>query len=118
MDIALPAYSWSIVFRNKEFYQVENDLSENDLKSCSFLRPVGNHLYEVTQDTVVFDLFLRPGDEIRAEAIDKELLQDAAKLAQKAVNTDSFSVALFELSESEIKNYDHETIEAVYGYYY
>lgn len=117
MDIALPAYSWSVIFRNKEFYQLENHLGENELKQQSFLKSTGNNIYQVTQDTVYRNLYLRPGDEIRAETINKDLLQEAAKLAGKAVNTDSFSVALFELSETEIKNYDHQTIEAVYNSY-
>lgn len=117
MDIALPAYSWAIIFRDKQFYQIYNHLSESDLKKYSFLRSTGNHLYQVTQDTVALNLFLRRGDEIRAETIDNKLLLEAALLARKAVNTDSLSLALFELSESEIKNYDHETIEAVYNSY-
>lgn len=117
MDIALPAYSWCIVYRNKKFYQLENQLSEEELKKLTFLKPAPNHFYRVTHDTVFNDLFLRRGDEIKAESIDKETLQHAMKLAKKAVNSDSFSVALFELSENEIKNYSYETIEAVYASY-
>lgn len=114
LDIALPAWSWCLIYRNKQFYQIENGLGEADLKELSFLKPAGDHFYRVTQDTVYRDLFLRPGDEIKAEGIDEKTLQQAADLAAKAVNSDHFTVSLFELSENEFKNYSHETLNKVY----
>lgn len=114
LDIALPAWSWCIVFRKRQFYQIENGLSEEDLKAQSFLQPTGDHFYKVTADTVYHDLFLRPGDEIKAEGIDEKTLQQAAALAKKAVNTDHYTVSLFELSEKELKQYQHETFNDIY----
>lgn len=114
LDIVLPAWSWCIVYRDHQFYQVENELTEDDLKAVPFLRPTGNHRYTVTQDTVYNDLFLRIGDEIKAEGIDAAALKDAMRLSQKAVNTDSFTVSLFELSEKEFQQYKNETINEVY----
>ena len=115
LDIALPAWSWCIIYRNKQFYQVENDLDEDELNKVSFLKPKGNHFYEVTQDTVYHDLFLRPGDEIKAERTDERSLKAAAKLARNARNTDTFTVSLFELSEKEIQRYSYETLHEVYS---
>ena len=115
LDMALPAWSWCIIYRNKQFYQVENELDEQELKTLSFLRPRGNHFYQVTQDTVFRDLFLRPGDEIKAESTDKLSLKAAAKLATKAVNADAYTVSLFELSEQEIQRYNNEKLLEVYS---
>ena len=117
LDIVLPAYSWCIIFRDRQFYQIENDLSEKDLGELSFLEKNKNGFYGVKQDTVFRDLFLRPGDEIKPETIDPQTLQAAAALAKEAINTDSLAVAFFELSDNEIINYDHETIENIYRSY-
>lgn len=114
LDIVLPAWSWSIVYRNHEFYQVENGLNEEDLKAVSFLKATGNHFYTVTQDTVYHDLFLRIGDEIKTEGIDSTALKAATALSKKAVNTDSFTVSLFELSKKEFQQYNYEIINEVY----
>ena len=115
LDFALPAWSWCIVFRNKNFYQVENGLDEGELKSLGFLQSEGNHFYRLTEDTVYRDLFLRAGDEIKAESINEQQLMVAAKLARKAANTDLFTVSLFELSENEYQHYSHETIDQVFS---
>jgi hypothetical protein len=115
VDIVLPAWSWCIVYRNQKFYQIENELDEKDLQAASFLRSKGHHIYSVTTDTVYHDLFLRPGDEIKAEGVDQRSLGEAAALAKKAMNTDSFTISFFELSEREFKNYKDETIDKIYN---
>lgn len=115
LDIALPSWSWCIVYRNKEFYQIENGLNEADLKQLSFLKPRGNHFYTVTQDTVFRNLFLRPGDEIKAEGTDAASLQQAAKLAQAAVNSDRYTVTFFDLSYKDIKQFPDETFSKLYA---
>lgn len=114
LDIALPAYSWGIIFRQGKFFQIENNLARDTLQKSAFLQHTKQNSWKVTADTVFYDVFLRPGDEIRLEQIDEKTLLQVAKLAAKAVNTDSFTVTLFELSEAEIKNYQHETIGQVY----
>jgi hypothetical protein len=115
LDIALPAWSWSIVYRNKKFYQIENAVTERDLKELDFLQAGPGHFYLVTKDTVYRDIYLRKGDEIKAEGIDEKALLSATRLAQKAVNSKEFTVSLFELSEKEINNYSNETFDKVYG---
>jgi hypothetical protein len=115
LDMALPAWSWCIIFRNGRFYQIENGLTEEEVQALSFVRPVGGHFYAVTSDTVYRDLFLRPGDEIKAEGIDEKTLKQAAALAGKAVNTDQFTVSLFELSEKEVNHYNYGTLNEVFA---
>ena len=53
----------------------------------------GVSFYRVKKDTVLGDLFLRPGDEIKIESIDSTQLIAAAGLSKKVVNTDTFHVA-------------------------
>jgi hypothetical protein len=115
LDIALPSWSWCIIYRNKEFYQVENGLSEEDLRQLAFLKPTGDHFYTVTKDTVYRELFLRPGDEIKAEGIDAQLMTEAAKLARSAVNSDRYTVSFFDLTYKDIKQFPNETFSKLYA---
>jgi hypothetical protein len=161
LDMALPAYSWGLVFRGKKFYQIENGLDaaamagndavesegaaeqEGAVGQKGAVRqegkghpmkepaaggggnPVGNKKYEsngvsfyrVRKDTVIGELFLRPNDEIKIESIDSSLLWAAARLSRRALNTDTFRVALFELSSDEIKHYSNETLAQIYSSY-
>ena len=128
LDMALPAYSWGLVFRNKKFYQIENGLDIEILKGNNAFslednpgdgkeKANGVSFYRVTKDTVFGELFLRPGDEIKIERIDSSQLAAAAGLSLRAVNADSFHVAFFELSSNEIKRISDETLAHIYSSY-
>jgi hypothetical protein len=115
LDVVLPAFSWSLVFRNQQFYQIENSLSDSDLNQLAFLQKENNGFYRVKTDTVFNDLFLRYGDEIKPEGVSAEDLDKAVKLAHKAINSTKYSVALFELSTSEVKKYKPDEIDKIYN---
>ena len=115
MDIALAAYSWGILYRDKKFYQIENGMTVDTLRTATFLKPTGNNFYAVKEEKYFFNELIRPGDEIKMESVTDETLLQAAKLARKASNDDYLHVALFELSADEIKAFQHETIESVYN---
>jgi hypothetical protein len=115
LDVALPAYSWGIIYRNKKFFMIENGMTENDLHELECFQPIGKNFFAVTEETVFNNIFLRPGDEIKIESIDENRLMQAAALARKALNTDSLTISLFDISSSPIKNYSHETVEQVYN---
>ncbi|TCJ17056.1 hypothetical protein EPD60_07020 [Flaviaesturariibacter flavus] len=115
LDMALPAFSWTLIFRKGKFYGIQNSLDEEKVRALSFVTHKGGPFYAVTQDTVFNDIYLRPGDELKVEQTSVADLRAAAALAQTAVNTRRYSVALFELSENEIKHYGHDTLSAVYA---
>lgn len=129
LDIVLPAYSWGLVFRNKKFYQIENGLDAETLKENDAFSLEDNHgppgedkasgvgFYRVIKDTVFGELFLRQGDEIKIESIDSRQLTVAGDFARKAVNADTFHLALFDLSSNEIKKFSDETLSHLYSTY-
>jgi len=114
LDIALPAWSWSIIFRQGKFFQIEHNLRSEDLEGQDFVRKSGSNRYAITKDTVYRDLFLRPGDEIRTEEISPATLQQAATLARKAVNSKHVTIALFDLSSRQNLAYDSTTLQDVF----
>ncbi|HEY6900637.1 MAG TPA: hypothetical protein VI233_08345, partial [Puia sp.] len=107
----------------KKFYQIENGLDAGELNSNeAFVKEEGAadngvSFYRVKKEIVMGELFLRPGDEIKIESIDSALLASAARLSQRAVNTDTFRVALFELSTKEIKRFSDESLAHIYHSY-
>jgi hypothetical protein len=115
LDVVLPAFSWSLVFRNQQFYQIENNLSDSDLSKFDFLQKEANGFYRVKADTVFNDLFLRYGDEIKPEEVSIQDLSKAVELAHKAINSDKYSVALFDLTEKEVKKYKPDDIDKVFN---
>jgi hypothetical protein len=115
LDVALPAYSWGIVYRGKKFFTIEHGMTTETVNEKDYFSKKEKNIYAVKKDTLLNDLFLRPGDEIKIEGIDEEKLMQVVKLARKALNNDSVTVSFFELSSPTLNHYSHETIEQVYN---
>jgi hypothetical protein len=115
LDLALAAYSWGVVYRDKKFFTLENGMISEMLQEKEYFQLKEKNMYAVRKDTLLKNLFLRPGDEIKIEGIDEKKLMQAAQLARRALNDDSLTVTFFELSSPTLKNYRHETIEQIYN---
>jgi hypothetical protein len=118
LDLALPAYAWGIVYRGKKFFTIEHGLTVDRVKGSNYFQPKEKNIYAVKKDTLLDNLYLRPGDEIKFEGIDHHRLMQAVELSRKAMNNDSFTISIFELSSPTLLKYHHETIEQVYNSYW
>lgn len=100
LDLALPVFSWTLVYRNDELWKIipgDTGLPEGVLQQGTF---VAGH-------------YLRPGDLLRREQITAERLQQAAALAASALSKDETRVAFFDLNSQTAKEFPPETIQAV-----
>lgn len=96
LDIALPAYSWGVQFRNGKFVALVDDGTIRDARNWSVFGPEQDGVQQVVHEEGYFPS-LHIGDEVRWERITPAAMEQAADLARRAVNTDTFSVAFFEV---------------------
>jgi hypothetical protein len=108
LDIALPSYSWGILFKRKQFNTILNDIRITDLiDTTHFTKKDQSNYYTVKSDFLLnYRTYLRAGDEIRFEHIDTKALQDAVLLANKCINTNSFTVSFYEINSDNIQHID------------
>ena len=117
LDVALPLYSWAILFRNGQFKGILGAADERAyLENKSFYLAMDKHRFQVKRDTVVADTYLRYGDEIRVEQVSEDELVKIADLLAHELDLDKSSrVSLFSWDTIYIKQYDKEKIKKVYG---
>lgn len=116
LDIALPLFSWGLVFRNKEYKGILNGLHTTESKNLSFLKSFtegGKNYFHVTQDTVFRNLYLRYGDEIEIEEVFEKDLFDAANLARPMLNSDTTNLIFYHLNSSILKNYNADVFQKI-----
>ncbi|MFD2600573.1 hypothetical protein [Flavobacterium suzhouense] len=113
IDIALPVYSWVQVYQNNHFQK----LLYTDTKSIkAILKPEKDFWYQVQNDTVINDFYLRQGDKIKIEEIGGEQLKGAIDIIKKRVKLDkSITVSLFHLDDEQLKSYSNEEIKGFYS---
>lgn len=97
LDVALPDFSWALVFRQGEFWKILPDFDAGQLADTAFFRAAGPDRWEVLQGTFRGGLYLRPGDQLRYESITPELLEEAKSLAEQLDLADDATLAYFHL---------------------
>lgn len=101
LDVALPAFSWTLVFRDGELWKI---LPGHD-----------DHLPTGTLEHGTFQNghYLRPGDFLRQEVISPELLRESALMAAGASLADDATLAFFHLDNNTPRAFPAPLIRSV-----
>lgn len=109
IDIGLPIFSWSVVFRKKQYAGIAKRLNPERFSDQQTFKLTDKNLYTLQRNLPEYGL-LR-GDEIRYEALSTSQLQSAADYIQKHLSSDSVNIIYFHLDELTLKHYTYEDLE-------
>ncbi|MBK6962825.1 MAG: hypothetical protein IPH20_02555 [Bacteroidales bacterium] len=113
LDIALPVYSWAQVYHNERFSEL---LYTNIKLLKNILKQEKPLWYNVTQDTVINNTYLRDGDKIKYEEIDAKKIRGAIALLKKNIDFDkNTTITLFHLDEEQLNNFTNEELSSFYS---
>jgi hypothetical protein len=120
MDIALPVFSWSLIFRNQQFLKVfsssiiptiyKREIEDESKESC--LKKLTNKMYLVQQKPNGYDEFdLRAGDIIKIESCGEMELKEASLITYGLPINESSTIALFDLDMNDLNQISYDQIE-------
>lgn len=120
LDLALPLFSWGLVFREGELWKiVPGPLPFQEMrKGGKFVEhpasaPFAAQLWEVQEGTFLGGHYLRPGDHLRVSTTRPELLFKVATLAQKLDLADDATLAFFHLGIAESEHFSAQLLDSV-----
>jgi hypothetical protein len=113
LDIALPLFSWAIVYRESIFWKIIANPDLSEIQKNPHLQKKSEHGYQITEATLLDGQYLRPGDWLKIETINHDLLLDAAHLAQKVPFSDQITVAFFQLDTHTMQQFPPEFLKSV-----
>ena len=101
LDVALPAFSWTLVFRDNELWKI--------LPGCDDRLPTG----VLERGTFQNGHYLRTGDFLRQEVISPALLRESALLAAGANLADNATIAFFHIDNTTPRAFPAPLIRSV-----
>lgn len=119
LDLALPLFSWGLVYRNGELWKIIPEVAEETWADTARFTRIGPALpeevrrYEVKNGTFLSGHYLRPGDTIRVETISPARLLEAARLASTVDLAEHTTVAFFHLDSLTIRRYSASLLDSV-----
>jgi hypothetical protein len=116
IDIALPIFSWGVIFRGQDFKGIIKDARLEDYIDNPHYERISENRFKLNEEVVIGDFFARPGDEIRIEMLSKDELKALADYLISHVKTDKYSrITFFSWEDSYVKNYGADEIKAIYN---
>lgn len=113
LDVALPIYSMVHIYRNGQFHQLFHEDSP-DFKEN--LLSIKDEWFEVKNDRIFIDKFLRKGDRLKFEEISPDLLLKAIEVIKKNVHFyQNPTLSLFHLQENELNHFNYEELDSIYN---
>lgn len=112
LDIALPIYSWGVVFDAQKFKMIINNINLEELENTANFEQINNNYYKALKRTKVNGFEIDKNEIIRFEKSETEnIIKFAGKLK---LNNNQFTVSLFHLDEKTIKNLKNNEAEQIY----
>ncbi len=112
LDIALPVFSWMQLYQNNQFAGI---MDPGNLQLKGAIKNTGGLWYEVQQDIVIGDTYLRIGDKLKLEDVNENTLRDAISLLKKHLELDEkVTVSFFHLDVKNISKINHEKLSGFY----
>jgi hypothetical protein len=109
LDVAMPIFMQNIIFRNGKMvglFRKREFSKDQDLKYFEKERDD----YICIQDTTMLQFSIKKGDFIRVETLNDNDWEHVIKFISKHIQNDKYTLVLFDLSSSNIQNFDYENI--------
>jgi hypothetical protein len=113
LDLALPLFSWGVLFRDGEMIKLINDLSEADLSDTARFVKIAPGRFRVKKSTYLKGYYLYEGDLLRPESMNAGQLEEAAALAGRVCARPELTVAFYHLDTSTLEMFPLEALERI-----
>ena len=113
LDIALPVYSWAVIFRDGKLIKLINDVSHSDFDKSKYFK-ISKNQYKVLKSTFLYGIYLYEDDIVRYEAVSKSDLMEAANLLNQNLSRDDRTISFYHMDSKLIDQYEIEFLQKVY----
>jgi len=111
IDIALPLFSWSVVFRNNQYAGISKMVSLSNLKNIKMFNSQNDGLYVAKSDLSSFGLI--KNDIIRYEESKYEDIEKAAEYLSTYLPKKPINLIYYHLDQKLLKNYEINQLEKI-----
>ena len=107
LDVALPLFSWGVLFRNGRFARLLNGMHTDDLSHNDNYQLTRRNTYKVLKSNTLKGQRILKNDVLRVEEVTPKQLRTTARLLQNRLSTsDNRRLLFFHLDADILKHYD------------
>ncbi|WP_235972740.1 hypothetical protein [Pedobacter ghigonis] len=112
LDVALPIFEWSVVFRNQEYAGISKHISKVQLQDTKLFKQRENSiLYDLLVDYP--DAGLMKGDVVRWEEVSARDLSSTAKFLSRYLKPEERNLVFYHLDTDLLKHFTHDDFQKI-----
>jgi hypothetical protein len=117
LDVALPIFSWGIVFRDGEAVKIINGFSKKEIletpQYSTLFQQNSDNRFVLLKNQYIKGFYLYENDEIRLEDAPLSNLQAAATFLSQNIKNQKLTVAFYHLDSAALQKYKYEDLENI-----
>jgi hypothetical protein len=107
LDLALPMFQWTVVFRNRHFLRILNQIGEAEILSAGcFSEGRYPKSFAAQKDTQMFGLSIHRGDEFHVETSQPEDVLDVRNEVLSQIRNRNISLTFYHLDSRVLSSFD------------
>lgn len=114
LDIALPIFSWTLLFEGEKLKGIMRNLQPSSLKDTALFSPIGNNRFQVRKDSIWNGYRLSTRSVLRHEESDIQVLNAVVKFLSPKIKTDSLTLILYHCDSVNFSKYHIHELEKIY----
>jgi hypothetical protein len=116
LDVALPVWAWAVHERGHEVVGLLQNVDAAALISTGWLRGTGPNRFVASRTAFLHGELVREGDTLRVESAGREEARAAADLVAESLRAGrrTATVALFDLSERNLRRHGEHDLDALF----
>jgi hypothetical protein len=114
LDVALPVWSWTLQVRDDRVQNLLQSTDPDELATLPFVARDAAGRWVATRTTYLHGALLRAGDVLKPEVTGPAEAAAAARLIAPVLAASPRTVALFDLSERNVKRHGVDSFDALY----
>jgi len=113
LGLALPIFSWTVIFRDSSFYKIVSDGDLSWQQDTVHFWPLSPTRYTVKSNTFLKGHYLYEGDLLRYEAISTEDLLTIAQSLQQTQKRPYTEILFYHLDESNLQKNNLQNLQRI-----
>lgn len=117
LDVALPIFSWCLLFEEGRFAGILRDLDPDALKNNPIFVPQGDNSYRCVKDTIWNDFIFKRHVVVRTEKPAYKDILAIARYTADRIKNDSLHVLLYHADSLILSKFSDEQLEKIFAAY-
>jgi hypothetical protein len=114
LDVALPAFSWVVLFQNRKITSLITDINTDELDDKNKFKALSENQFTPVNDHFFHGEYVVPNDILRTEVTTPEITLSAAKLINRYLENNNITVSIYHYNKELQNEYSKKDLENIF----